>query len=162
VKLVVADTGPLNYLIQIGHVSVLRLLTDRVVLPSLVAEELCAEGAPVVVRDWAAALPDWVAVLNATFAQIQPEISRADGEGIALALELDAVLLMDDRRARAAARRRGVVTIGTLGILEVAAAKELISLPEAIGHLRNTNMFMAESLLADALARDRRRKGDAG
>ncbi len=34
--LIVADTGPINYLVQCGHVDVLRSLVDRVMLTSLV------------------------------------------------------------------------------------------------------------------------------
>lgn len=34
--LVVADTGPANYLILIGHIDILLVLFDRVILPTAV------------------------------------------------------------------------------------------------------------------------------
>jgi len=44
--LVVADTSPLNYLVQIGAVEVLRFLYGRVVIPVEVRTELMAADAP--------------------------------------------------------------------------------------------------------------------
>jgi len=160
VRLVVADTGPLHYLIQVAAVSVLPKMVDAVFVPSLVLAELTADGAPVEVRAWASELPTWVEVRTGGLkAVVDPEISLADAEAIALAAELETLLLIDDRRARKAAQERGIVTIGTVGILETAAAKRLISLPDAFERLRRTNMFVSEELLARALARDRLRRG---
>jgi len=82
------------------------------------------------VRAWAAALPGWVEVLAATGGIEAPDISEADREAIALARELSAaLLLMDDRQARRCAAALGVVTIGTVGILEAAAARGLVGAP---------------------------------
>jgi predicted nucleic acid-binding protein len=44
--IVVADAGPLHYLILIGAVDVLGPLYNRVVLPEAVAQELRYQGAP--------------------------------------------------------------------------------------------------------------------
>jgi hypothetical protein len=46
------------------------------------------------------------------------------------------------------------VTIGTLGILEAAAAMNLISLPETLKRLGQTSMFLSASLIRQALERD--------
>ncbi len=51
--LIVADTGPINYLIQIGHIEILPSLVEKVVLPTSVQIELLREAAPVAVRVWA-------------------------------------------------------------------------------------------------------------
>jgi hypothetical protein len=50
--IVVADTSPLNYLIQIGHIDVLRALYDRLLIQKIVHEELFHPGAPLEVRTW--------------------------------------------------------------------------------------------------------------
>ena len=39
-RLVIADTGPLNYLILIGHIDLLPVLFEKVVLPASVQSEL--------------------------------------------------------------------------------------------------------------------------
>ena len=159
--LIVADTGPINYLIQIGCVGVLSQLVKKVVLPASVLSELQSEGAPTEVRKWAEKLPVWVEVkLAISLIPVDPELSLADREAISLAREMNALLLMDDRRARLVATREAVSTIGTLGILEAAAAKGLISLPTALERLRATNMFISAELLTQALRRDSARRGD--
>ena len=159
--LIVADTGPINYLIQIGCVGVVSQLVKKVVLPAFVLSELQSEGAPTEVREWAEKLPVWVEVkLAISLIPVDPELSFADREAISLAREMNALLLMDDRRARLVATREVVSTIGTLGILEAAAAKGLISLPTALERLRATNMFISAELLTQALQRDSARRGD--
>jgi predicted nucleic acid-binding protein len=158
--LIVADTGPINYLIQIGCVNVLSVLVKTVVLPASVHRELQSEGASTEVRRWAENLPVWIEI-KATTSLIpgHQELSLADREAISLARELQALLLMDDRRARLAATDQAVRTIGTLGILEAAAARGLISLPSTLERLRATNMFVSDELLAQALRRDSERRG---
>ena len=48
--LVVADTGPVNYLVQTGDIGVLRVLAEKVVLPASVLAELRHPNAPAAVR----------------------------------------------------------------------------------------------------------------
>ena len=56
-KVVIADTGPINYLVLIGHVEVLPKLFEKVVLPSAVKDELSNPETPTTVRKWIAAPP---------------------------------------------------------------------------------------------------------
>src|ERR1035441_3301369 len=60
--IVVADTGPLNYLVLIEAVDVLQPLYTCVMVPEAVAEELRSAGAPAAVRTWIAQAPDWLEV----------------------------------------------------------------------------------------------------
>jgi predicted nucleic acid-binding protein len=46
VRLVIADTGPLNYLLLIGHIDILPVLFEKVVLPATVESELASGKAP--------------------------------------------------------------------------------------------------------------------
>lgn len=157
--LIVADTGPVNYLIQIGCIEVLAQLAEKTVLPASVQAELVHRAAPDVVRVWAATPPVWVEVRVATQLVEAKDISPADREAIALAKELGAaVLLMDDRHARLCAATLGVVTMGTVGLLEVAAARDLVSLPAALERLRGTSCFLTEDLIENALERDAARR----
>jgi len=57
VRLVIDDTSPINYLLLIGHIDILRALFDRVILPTAVWDELKHPNAPLVVRNWVAAPP---------------------------------------------------------------------------------------------------------
>jgi predicted nucleic acid-binding protein len=60
--IVVADTSPLNYLIQIDCDNLLPQLYKRVVVPSGVMQELGHASAPASVHAWLAALPTWIDV----------------------------------------------------------------------------------------------------
>ena len=60
--LVVADTGPLCYLILIEAVGLLPRMYDRVVIPSAVMAELAHPKAPAAVKTWAGSLPTWAEV----------------------------------------------------------------------------------------------------
>jgi predicted nucleic acid-binding protein len=55
--IVVADAGPIHYLIMIEAIDVLCPLDDRVLVPQTVAEELKKGGAPEAVRTWMARPP---------------------------------------------------------------------------------------------------------
>lgn len=59
---VVADTSPLNYLIQIDCHKVLPILYHRILLPGAVAKELDQRGTPPFVRAWMQQVPQWVEV----------------------------------------------------------------------------------------------------
>ena len=70
-RLVIADTGQLNYLILIGHIDLLPVLFEKVVLPTTVQSELASSKAPPSVRDWVADLPAWVEVREAPLGQAE-------------------------------------------------------------------------------------------
>ncbi len=122
-QLVVADTGPVNYLLLIGHLEILPALFDKVILPSIVRDELAKPNAPAAVRDWIANPPAWVDVLPTVGTSEDASLGRLDaGEAAAinLAVELHVdLLLMDDREGVMAARRMGFRVAGTLGVLRV-------------------------------------------
>jgi len=49
-RLVVADTGPVHYLILIGQISLLPALFERIFIPVSVREEMLHHNTPDVVR----------------------------------------------------------------------------------------------------------------
>jgi predicted nucleic acid-binding protein len=86
-------------------------------------------------------------------------LHQGEAEALQLALQTKASgVLMDDLDGRAAARRLGLTVIGTLGLLERAAEKGLVELPQAVARLRATSFFVSEELLEAALERDRQRR----
>lgn len=60
--IVVADSGPLHYLILLQHIELLRRFYGQVLVPEPVASELSAAGAPAMVREWITEPPIWVEV----------------------------------------------------------------------------------------------------
>jgi predicted nucleic acid-binding protein len=101
VNLVVADSGPLRYLIVIDAIQVLPRLYAQITLPPAVVEELRQSSAPSAVQAWAQALPPWISVRSPT-AQHRPDsLDPGESEAIALALELGAdLILLNEREGR--------------------------------------------------------------
>jgi predicted nucleic acid-binding protein len=60
--IVVADSGPLHYLILLEQIELLRRFYGQVLVPEPAAGELSASAAPAVVRDWMREPPTWVDV----------------------------------------------------------------------------------------------------
>lgn len=158
--IVVADTGPLRYLILIGHIDVLPRLFGAVSVPAAVADELSHPHAPDAARAWVADPPSWL-VVHPDPAEPTAEVRLDPGEraAIALAHALGAgLLLIDDRAGVAAARGRGLRAAGTLGVLAEAASQGLLDLATAFAKLRATNFHHSPALLDALLAEDRARR----
>lgn len=158
-RLVIADTGPLNYLIQIGQVELLPYLFERVVLPSTVHTELSDSRAPLSVRRWIAAVPAWLEIHQTT---VLPQVSglhAGETAAIALAKSLHAdLLLMDDRAGSRRAKQEGLRVTGTLGVLEVAAQRGLLDLRNAFTRLRSTNFRCPEEVMQMLLDKHERQE----
>lgn len=150
--IVVADTGPINYLILIGEVDVLEILYTRVAIPSAVAGELGAPKAPAIVRAWLANAPEWLEVApNAEMGLVTARLDHGERAAIALAVSLSARrVLIDDLYGRAEAERFSLKVTGTLGILAAAHRRGLLDFEVAIEKLSRTNFYLPLQLLAVA------------
>jgi predicted nucleic acid-binding protein len=156
--LVVADASPINILIRIGHIDILGILFSRVVIPPVVAAEMSHESTPSVVRGWLAQRPPWLEIRAPTFVDDTIDVDQGERDAICLARELRAdLLLVDDQAGRKAAASLGLPVTGTLGVLERAAALELLSLSDAIDRLRRTDFRISEAILEQALWREAER-----
>jgi predicted nucleic acid-binding protein len=160
VQLVIADTGPINYLILIGHIDILPALFERVILPAVVRDEMKHRKAPTAVQQWIADPPTWAEVRPTIKFIVTPDPSHqkldpGEEDAIALAVELHAdLILIDDRDGVLAARSKGFRVAGTLGILSMAAEHGLVDLVEAFERIKQTNFHYRQEtmdqLLADA------------
>ena len=56
-RLIIADTGPINDLVLIANIDLLPVLLEKVILPSAVEAELSDPDAPPSVRNWIAGPP---------------------------------------------------------------------------------------------------------
>jgi len=155
VTTVIADTGPVNYLIQIGEIGVLPRVFGSVLVPNAVADELSHPRAPMAVRGWIAAPPPWLIISSAQPVSdaFYPELGRGERHLLALAgsLGTDLLLLMDDRAAITVAASLGFGSLGTLGVLIRAAQRGLIDLSSAFERLKATSFRVRPSLLAELL-----------
>lgn len=159
--IVVSDTTPLRYLIELEAVHLLETLFSQVIIPQEVANELQGANTPPKVKDWMRACPAWLEVRAVDVSSYIPiiEIHAGEREAIALALEVTAEgILIDDKDARAEAQRAGLTVIPTLAILELAARRNLIDLPSVMERLRQTSFHISQKLYDEVMKRDLLRK----
>jgi len=115
---VVFDASPLIFFDVLGYSEQLPEL-HRILVPPAVIEELVAlpgePGSGLPTEKWL----EQQAPRAETLRRVEGELTEGRGEkqAIALALELSALVVLDDKRARNYARRIGVRLTGTLGVL---------------------------------------------
>lgn len=106
--------------------------------------------------------PAWLEIRRANLSLFTPQKKIGDGEreAFALALELKAdAVLLDDDGAEVEARRLNIPTIRLFAILETAAERSLLDLPQAVNAMRMTSFRLPPAKTIDEmLERDRKRK----
>jgi predicted nucleic acid-binding protein len=130
--IVISDTSAITNLAAIHNLQLLLQLYSQVMIPEAVYRELADIDPPV---------PGTLEVQRASWLEVREIVNRevverlqdevrldsGESEAIAVALELNAdMLLIDERRGRAKADRLGVRITGLLGILVEAKQKNLI------------------------------------
>ncbi|RMD91695.1 MAG: DUF3368 domain-containing protein [Calditrichaeota bacterium] len=128
--IVVSNTSPVINLAAIGQLELLNKLYGKIILPRAVHHEITIKGAGRPGSTDIDKLP-WIEVrkvANYKFVQaLKSELDKGESEAIALAVESKAdLLLIDERRGRAVARRFGIRHIGLLATLVDAKHKGLI------------------------------------
>ena len=131
--IVISDTSAITNLAAIQHLHLLPQLYSQVTIPEAVYRELADIDPPV---------PGNLETQSANWLQVRPvnnftvvarlrnegRLDPGESEAIALAMELNTdLLLIDERRGRAAADRLGLRIIGLLGILVEAKRRNLIA-----------------------------------
>lgn len=127
--IVVSDTSPVTYLIQVDYLELLKDLYSEVIIPTEVFKEL---------QDASVNIPSLTAAINTGWIRVQtpsiklplgPDEDLDDGEAeaIALAIEIKAdLLLMDERHGTLVARKLNLQVFGLLAVLVEAKQKGLL------------------------------------
>lgn len=130
--IVISDTSVITNLMSIQHLYILPQLYHQVIIPEEVYQEL-VDVEDSLLRITEVLLSSWLEVRRVTNRLVidnLQHIARLDAgesEAIALALELNAdLLLIDERRGRIEANRLGLRITGLLGILVEAKSQNLI------------------------------------
>jgi len=152
--IIASDTSPLSLLLRLKQEIVLERLFDSVLVPPEVMSELSHPKSPPEVRAFAASPPNWVAVRSASRSVPYPKLDPGEIAAIALAIELNIPLMIDELKGRKIASEQGIEVIGAVGILERAAIAGLIADPAAVfRQIRVVNFHIAQHYLDDSLAR---------
>src|SRR5437870_13266643 len=99
-NIVVADAGPLHYLVLIDCGEILGNLFDHVLVPFAVRDELLHPRAPQKVKDWIIRPRPWLEITPVTQAQPVRGLHRGETEALQLALELSSGRCPDGRPGR--------------------------------------------------------------
>ncbi len=129
---VVSNTSPISNLAAIGQLSLLQQVYGSITIPQAVADEI-AKVATVYTQ--AASIPNqsWIAIQTVnhttTVERLRGEkLDAGESEAIALALELDAeLLLIDEQLGRRIAANEGLNITGLVGVLLEAKNREIIA-----------------------------------
>lgn len=154
----VTNTSPLIFLAKLDRLELLLQAADEIFVPSAVIDEIrqYSDEANKKIEE---ALGTWLRVERVGDRQIVAvllaDLDKGEAEAIALARELEADrLVMDDLDARRVARRLGLDTVGTLGLLLAARLRgELASLKQEIDRLHREG-FRVSSALVEAVLRE--------
>jgi len=155
--IVVSNTSPLTNLAAIGQFGLLHRLYGRLHIAGGVWGELNAGGKrwpgydQVTGADW---IERRVVQNQALVAALRRDLDRGEAETIALALELEAdLVLLDEREGRHAAQRLGLYVVGVVGILlEAKASGAIDTVYPHLRALRQTaGFYLSEPLYQHAL-----------
>lgn len=149
--IVVANAGPLIALAQIGQFELLQKLYGQIRIPVAVQREVVASGGG---RAGAedVATSDWVSVVpvqdHAVVRLLRERLDAGESEAVALALELQAdLLLIDEARGRRVAETQGLNKTGVIGTLVAAKESGLVpAVTPLLDGLRARGFHMDERL----------------
>lgn len=124
----VFNTSPLIILTKLGYLSQAIGLFEGVIIPKAVWEEIRAKEDEVsaaikgLTSGGAVRIVEPQNIKDLTYSGLH----RGEIEAIALAKETSSIVVLDDLKARKAARFEGLRVIGTLGILKILMERKII------------------------------------
>ena len=154
--IVVADSGPLIHLSQVGLLHLIPALFDEVLVPRAVYQEVVIDGA---------GLPGSLELKAATWAKVvetslEPQLSLLlnsldPGEVAAISLAVatpGARLLIDDQAGRHIAKQLQLTVVGTLGLLLAAKQKHLLGeVAPVLEQLQKGSFWLSRDLILRVL-----------
>jgi len=164
-KKAVVDASPLVFLAKLNHLSLLTHLYEEITIPETVYIEAVEQGLfygypdASLIAAFVRKLGEGSILKPSSWLKGLKEASLGKGEKetIALAYELGAEAIIDDSRARKIARKYGVRTRGTLGVLTRAYRLNLIS-RETLAELLNVIQLREDIWIRPELCEEVRRK----
>jgi len=116
-KLVV-DASPLIALAGIGRLDLLEALFPEIIVPAAVLLEISKDDKPYSTELLRRFRKDRTSATNRVAVDfLQNDLGYGESEAIVLAIENNAILLVDDMKARRFAQSENVSIVGTIGVL---------------------------------------------
>jgi len=157
--IVVSDAGPLIALGRIEKLNLLKHLYQNVLIPTAIHSELrCGADLPGATALQKAISDGWIGVQSVStsakeLSELQLILDVGESQAIVLAeLVHCRFLLMDERRGRQVAKKRGLTVIGIAGVLLAAKSGGLIeTVSPVLNMLSQEGYRLSNSLIAEIL-----------
>lgn len=156
-KVIVSDTGPLIALALVELLPVLPKLFSVVYVPEAVLLEATQDAArPGAKAILAAIEKGWIVrksvEVSDSYQALVEILDQGEAEALALAEKLNAVALVDERRGRKVAVKRGIVVTGTAAVLiKAKQAGEISHVKPLLQSLSQCGYRLSPSLVIDVL-----------
>jgi predicted nucleic acid-binding protein len=147
---IVSNSGPILSFARAHRFDLLHDVIGALTIPDAVYEDIVIQGAgkPGAEEVQSAAWITRAPVSDRAFVdQLPQKLHLGEREALALARELGATLLIDEREARRAAHQQGIAHFGSLRVLEEAKQRGRIpAVKPALDELIAAGMFISENL----------------
>jgi predicted nucleic acid-binding protein len=152
--IVVSDTSAICYLLLIGEIELLAKLYGKVLIPSVVQQELSHNCSPITVQNWINNPPQWLIIesVNVPSEEDLDVLDAGEKAAIILAEQQQAdLIIIDDGNGRNIAFSRGLKVTGLLGVLDEAAQQKLVDFKKVITNLQSTTFRVSPKLIQSLL-----------
>jgi len=146
--MIISDSTTLIVLFDLDRLDLLSNIFTHIIIPDAVHKEISAK-LPL-------SLPSFMKVQKVTDSDIldvlKSVLDLGESEAIALAIELELPLIIDEKKGRKIALREGIKIIGLLGVIYLNIKKGFISEEEAKGFLDDAvvnGYRISKTLVAD-------------
>jgi predicted nucleic acid-binding protein len=129
--IVVSDTSPINYIVKIDQLTLLKKLFGEIIIPHEVYYELLKYNETARALNQVS-VQSFISVqqieLPSALPELLKDLDKGEQEAILLAKQLNAdILLIDEISGREAAKKFQLRVVGLLGVLELAKAQGYIA-----------------------------------
>ena len=146
--MIVSDTGPLIVLFKTDLLFLLKEIYQEVLVPEAVKTELIRKPEGILLFK----NNPWIKVKKATdkgsMRVLSLIVDLGEAEAIALALEMNSMILIDEKKGRSHARNLNLIVRGTLGLfLEAKKKGKVKSVTECIDKLKIVGYYLDDGLI---------------
>ena len=140
-KIIIADTSCLILFTKIDELDILDALFDEIIVTPQIAEEF-GRKLPPFIQVKAVDSKETVSLYNNS-------VDMGESSAMAIALEIkDALLIIDDAKARKLAQKSGLSITGTVGVIVLAHKMGVLKdSSNIIGKIEKTNFRLSQDML---------------
>jgi len=125
--MIISDSTTLIILFDLDRIALLSNLFSKIVIPNAVYQEVCSKKSIV--------LPEFMTIRqvqdNELLATLKLVLDLGESEAIAMAIETQSKLIIDEKKERKIATAQGIEIIGLLGIIYLNVKKDYLSISQA-------------------------------